>query len=164
MGCITRATDDGTWRRMIVIPFNAKIEGDNDIKNYAEYLIEHAGESILSWIIEGAEKIISQNYKLNVPKVVQKAIDEYRNQSNWFKNFLTDCCEIDTDFCESSQKLYNVYRTYTINENEKPRSTTEFYNMLKSEGFIHIEINRRKYIKGLKLKSDDTDSEDFIAA
>jgi len=28
------ASDDGIWRRLIVIPFNAKIEGKSDIKNY----------------------------------------------------------------------------------------------------------------------------------
>ena len=27
------ASDDGTWRRLIVIPFHAKIEGNSDIKN-----------------------------------------------------------------------------------------------------------------------------------
>ena len=30
------ALDDGTWRRLIVIPFNAKITGKSDIKNYAD--------------------------------------------------------------------------------------------------------------------------------
>ena len=28
------ANDDGIWRRLIVIPFNAKITGKSDIKNY----------------------------------------------------------------------------------------------------------------------------------
>lgn len=32
------ANDDGIWRRLIVIPFNAKITGKSDIKNYADYL------------------------------------------------------------------------------------------------------------------------------
>ena len=48
------ASDDGIWRRLIVIPFGAKIEGKTDIKNYSEYLYENAGESILAWVIEGA--------------------------------------------------------------------------------------------------------------
>ena len=42
------ANDDGTWRRLIVIPFQAKIKGKADIKNYADYLVEHAGVAILS--------------------------------------------------------------------------------------------------------------------
>ena len=42
------AIDKGTWRRLIVIPFGAKIEGSSDIKNYADYLFEKAGGAILS--------------------------------------------------------------------------------------------------------------------
>ncbi len=34
------AIDQGTWRRLIVIPFNAKIEGKADIKNYADFLFK----------------------------------------------------------------------------------------------------------------------------
>ena len=46
------AIDEGTWRRLIVIPFKAKIDGNDDIKNYTDYLIENAGGAILTWIIE----------------------------------------------------------------------------------------------------------------
>ncbi len=52
------AIDDGTWRRLIVIPFEAKIQESKDIKNYTDFLIKNAGGGILSWIIEGAKKII----------------------------------------------------------------------------------------------------------
>lgn len=30
------ANDPGTWRRLLVIPFNAVIEGKGDVKNYAD--------------------------------------------------------------------------------------------------------------------------------
>ena len=50
------ASDDGTWRRLIVIPFHAKIEGSSDIKNYADYLFNNAGPAVMSWIIEGAKR------------------------------------------------------------------------------------------------------------
>lgn len=66
------ANDDGTWRRLIVIPFNAKIKGKSDIKNYADYLVEKAGGAILMWIIEGAKKAIENNFKLSVPKIVER--------------------------------------------------------------------------------------------
>ena len=42
--------DDGIWRRLIVIPFNAKITGKNDIKNYADYLFEHGREYVISML------------------------------------------------------------------------------------------------------------------
>ena len=44
------ANDDGIWRRLIVIPFNAKITGNDDIKNYSEHLFDNAAESVLGWI------------------------------------------------------------------------------------------------------------------
>ena len=60
------ASDDGTWRRLIVIPFHAKIEGSSDIKNYADYLYEHAGSAVMSWIIEGAKRSLSMSTRLSL--------------------------------------------------------------------------------------------------
>ena len=42
------ASDDGTWRRLIVIPFGAKIQGKTDIKNYTDYLVENASPYIMT--------------------------------------------------------------------------------------------------------------------
>ncbi|NLB17222.1 MAG: DNA primase, partial [Syntrophomonadaceae bacterium] len=68
------ANDDGTWRRLIVIPFNARIENKSDIKNYADYLVKNAGPSIMSWIIEGAKKAIEANYHFRVPACVEEGL------------------------------------------------------------------------------------------
>lgn len=67
------AMDEGIWRRLIVVPFNAKIKSKNDVKNYADYIIENSGEYILKWLIEGAEKIIKNEFKPNIPKAVSDA-------------------------------------------------------------------------------------------
>ena len=61
------ACDPGTWRRLIVIPFNARISGTGDVKNYADHLVEHAGEAIMAWIIEGSRKAISRKFHLQIP-------------------------------------------------------------------------------------------------
>lgn len=104
------ASDDGIWRRLIVIPFDAKIEGAGDKKNYAEYLYTNAGESILAWVIEGAKKVIELDYKIPVPACVQKAIDEYRAQNDWFGHFIEDKCDVGAEYKESSSALYQAYR------------------------------------------------------
>ena len=64
------ANDDGIWRRLKVIPFNAKIKGNSDIKNYADYLYENAAPSIMKWIIEGAEKVSKSDHKVNDPTLI----------------------------------------------------------------------------------------------
>lgn len=156
------ASDDGIWRRLIVIPFNAKIEGKSDIKNYGDYLYQNAGESILAWIIEGAKRVIDLGYKFPIPALVQKAIDDYRAQNDWFGNFLDEKCDVGDGFKESSSTLYQAYRNHCIDCNEYVRSTADFYFALENAGFSRVKSKGKKYIKGLRVKEDNRDSEDFL--
>lgn len=84
------AKDDGIWRRLVVIPFNAKITGASDIKNYADYLYDNAGGYIMSWIIEGAHKAILADFKTKQPKVVKDAIESYREDNDWLGQFIEE--------------------------------------------------------------------------
>ena len=147
--------DEGIWRRLIVIPFTNKLTGSGDIKNYADYLFENAGEYILTWIIEGAKKVIDKGYNIPVPKVVKDAIDEYREQNDWFHHFLEDCCDVDSSYMESSNDLYKAYCKYCDDTNEFKRNALDFYNTLETNGFTKFIKKRKRFIKGLKLKVDD---------
>ena len=157
------ASDDGIWRRLIVIPFNAKITGKSDIKNYGESLYDNAGESILAWVIEGAKKVIDLDYQIPVPACVKAAIDEYRSQNDWFGHFMEDKCETGDGFRESSSSLYQAYRNYCIDTNEYVRSTADFYFALESAGFERVTLNRKRYFKGVRLRTDvDDTGDDFL--
>lgn len=156
-------SDDGIWRRLIVIPYTRKLTGKDDIKNYADYLYENAGEYILSWLIEGAKKVIDSKFRITEPKVVTDAIREYKEQSNWFNHFIEDCCEIGKGYEVSSSQLYSSYRAYCSSIGEYPRSTSDFYTALEKNGFKKEVKKRIKYIKGLKLiDSTVTDFEEFL--
>lgn len=154
------ASDDGIWRRLIVIPFNAKITGKSDIKNYSEYLFDNAGESVLAWIIEGAKKVIDSNYKIKAPACVTKAIQEYKEQNDWFHHFLVDCLDVGSSYIESSSLLYTRYRNYCIQTNEYIRSTTDFYSALEKAGFKRITKKNKRFFEGVKIKNDAED--DFL--
>ncbi len=156
--------DDGIWNRLFVIPFNNKLRGGKgDIKNYADYLFENAGEYILKWVIEGAKKVIDLNYHLPIPNVVKDAITEYREMNNWFNHFIEDCCEVDPKAKESSNALYSAYRKYSQENGEYVRSTAEFYSTLEKNGYKKVIEKRIKVIKGLKLVvTDDSAFEDFL--
>ena len=156
------ASDDGIWRRLIVIPFDAKIEGSGDKKNYAEYLYANAGESILAWVIEGAKKVIELDYRIPVPECVQKAIDEYRAQNDWFGHFIEDKCDVGDGYRESSSALYQAYRNYCVDTNEYVRSTADFYFALENAGYERVVLKRKRFFTGLRLKTDDGDFDDFL--
>jgi P4 family phage/plasmid primase-like protien len=151
------ASDRGTWRRIIVIPFNASIEGGSDIKNYADYLFEHAGGAILAWMIEGAKKIIEKKFATQMPDVVKNAIAVYRENNDWFNAFLDECCEVEPTYMAKSGELYQEYRSYCQRMGEYTRSTTDFYAELESQGFERKKTMKGIMVKGLAVKSDFLD-------
>ena len=148
------AIDEGTWRRLIVIPFNAKIEGSSDIKNYADYLYEKSGGAILKWIMEGAKRVIDNGYHLTQPSVVKDAIKKYKENNDWFSQFLDECCEVGDSFSEKSGDVYSAYRDYCMRVGDYIRSTTDFYTALESAGFKRKRTSTARVISGLKLKSE----------
>lgn len=152
------ANDDGTWRRLIVIPFNAKITGKSDIKNFSDYLFEHAGSAIMKWIIEGAEIAINKGFKFTEPQVVVDAIKEYRENNDWLGQFIEEHCDVDPSYSEKSGELYQQYRVSCIQCGEFVRSTSDFYGSLEKAGFFRYRKKSGRVIVGLKLK----DGQDFL--
>lgn len=151
------AIDKGTWRRLIVIPFNAKIEGKADVKNYSDFLFKTAGGAVLSWIIEGARRVIANDYKIVQPKVVQDAIRKYKDNNDWLAHFLDDCCETDPSYEAKSGEVYNTYRTYCNQMGEYIRSTTDFYTAIEAADFVRHKTKTGMMIKGFRLKSEFLD-------
>ena len=149
------ASDDGTWRRLIVIPFHAKIEGASDIKNYSDYLYENAGPYIMTWIIEGAKKAIEHEFHLTKPKVVEDAIAEYRGMNDWLSQFLEDCCEVGDGLEQKSGELYEEYRAYCLRTGEYPRNSVDFASTLDKAGFIRKKKKTGMWVQGMKLKNND---------
>lgn len=147
------ANDDGTWRRLIVIPFNAKITGKSDIKNYADYLFENAGPFIMTWIIEGAKKAIDKGYKFKEPKLVADAINAYREENDWLGQFVEDHCDVGPSNEAKSSELYQAYRASCLLNGEYVRSTTDFYGSLEKAGFTRRRTRDGRMIQGLRLKA-----------
>ena len=149
------AMDDGIWRRLIVIPFKAKITDSGDIKNYSEHLLKACGPYILKWIIEGAKKAIDNGFKLKKPKVVRDAIKKYKNDNDWLTHFFSDCCELDAGYEEKSGEVYRAYRSYCARVGDFTRSTTEFYNALEARGINRRRTAKGSIVTGLRLFEDE---------
>lgn len=76
--------------------------------------------------------------------------------------FLSDKCEVDPSYKESSSSLYQAYRNYSLDCNEYVRSTADFYFALEKAGFERVTMSRKRYFKGLRLREDTGVDEDFM--
>ena len=149
------ASDEGTWRRLIVMPFTTQFTGQSEVKYYTDYLVEKAGPAILQWVIEGAQRVIEKDYHLDPPQCVREAIEKYRGQNDWLHHFLDDCCELAPGFQEKSGELYGAYRAYCQQMNEYTRSTSDFYAALENAGFARRRTKVGRFVTGLQVKVSD---------
>ena len=149
------AMDDGIWSRLMIIPFNAKLRGEKDMKNYGNYLFENAGEYILKWLIEGAEKLIAAGGHYPVPQCVEDAIRKYKSENDWLTHFLTDCCRLSPELTSKSGQLYDTYRAYCARVGEFTRSTSEFYHALEQRGVSRKRNKNGVTVYGVALIPED---------
>ena len=148
------AIDEGTWRRLIVVPFNAVIESHSDIKNYADYLVKNAGPAILSWIMDGAKRVIASDFRIDMPNAVKAVTEEYRERNDWLAQFIDECCELDSEYKERSGAVYDEYRSYSLRIGEFARNTGEFYSSIAALGITRKRTRDGSFLIGIKLKDD----------
>lgn len=86
-----RGTDDGIWRRLLLVPFSVQIpEEQRDLEMVDKLLTE--GPGILNWMIEGLLDYLANG--LQEPDMVLEATKKFRQESDPVGAFLTDCTAV----------------------------------------------------------------------
>lgn len=148
------STDDGTWRRILAAPFNARIT--NGIPNYGAKLVEEAGPAVLLWAIQGAVNFAQNGYILQIPDVVEELTEEYRAREDWLSNFLQECCTLEPDARAPAGELYQLYREWAENSGDYVRRDVEFNSAMEGRGFIKRTPAGRKVWIGLRVDRKTT--------
>ena len=115
-----RSLDEGTKRRLALIPMLRKLEHKDMITDLRQSIVQEEGPQILSWMIEGAVRFWQNSMKLkDKPAVVANATQDFVNSQDWLQVFLSDCCEVGPDKRVQSEQLYRAYRTWCVDNGEK---------------------------------------------
>lgn len=108
-----KAFDDGTWDRLVVIPFKGRFRNQKtEIKNYGAYLVENCGGAILKWIIEGAQIYINNDYKLIIPEEIKTAVAQYQKDNDNLTDFFEARLCFEPGESASGSELYSEYEDY----------------------------------------------------
>lgn len=145
------STDNGTWRRLTVIPFTATIEPKKEVANYAEVLAQKAGPAILKWIIEGAIMFARNGYKLAIPESVAEATAEYREREDWLTNFINERCVREPGASVGGAALYGAYKEWAEDTGDYVRRLSDFNTALESAGYRSTHPKNKKTWHGLRI-------------
>jgi putative DNA primase/helicase len=145
---VVRGTDHGIWRRVHLVPWNAKFEGSAADPHLKERLLEEA-DGILTWLVAGCA--LYWDLGLRPPVIVTEATAEYRKENDRFGAWLEERCEIDPSAETSSADLFNSYKQWCEENREFCSNQTAFGRELTARRFDGQKVGGRRAWRGIRL-------------
>lgn len=144
-----RGTDNGIWRRLVVIPFPHRFDGDPNLPD--ELRRELPG--ILAWAVKGAKAWYANGRKLTPPEVFAQPTRDYREGQDNYGRFLAECTVPDADARTPAAALRTTYETWCQDQGSTPLTPNEVGARLGARGFVSERYgkNRNAHWRGLRL-------------
>ena len=133
-----RGTDLAIWRRVRLIPFAVTIP-ENERDNHLLDRLKAELPGILNWALDGC--LDWQEDGLRVPREVEVATSEYREEMDPIASFIEEHCVLGPDNQNSAAILYKSYMGWCDEEGERPITKKAFGMRLSERGFEQIRIN-----------------------
>jgi putative DNA primase/helicase len=148
---------EGMWRRVRIIPCNHHFDDATKDSSFPEKLkAEYPG--ILNWVIEGCTKWYQArethgNTGFNKCNIIMTETDEYRLESDTLGCFLEDTTDKDPNFRAYFDDLYDAYRVWCDENNEKNVYDKRYFNkQLKERGIESVKAHGVMAWVGFSLK------------
>lgn len=145
---VIRGTDDGIWRRMVLIPFTVQIPEDKVDKELKYKLLREA-PGILDWAVEGT--LLWQKEGLDMPNKILQASKEYRGEMDVLEQFIDDLFErLPNDQGRvAAGELFLTYKDWA-KENEEYLMSKQKFGKKMQEKFLYKRERTGRYYYGLK--------------
>lgn len=142
--------DHGIYRRLVVIPFDARFEDEKDDKNLKAKLKREA-DGILAWAVEGFRRWHERGHLVK-PACVIEACKAYRSEMDTAQAFIDDECTIGPDLYVPVGALYDAYVNWAKGSHVPPAKMHLFGTLLQQKGIKKVKSGSWKW-KGLSLKA-----------
>ena len=144
---IIRGTDDGIWRRLILIPFEVQIPEEKVDKDLKYKLLREA-PAILNWMTEGAYMWMQEG--LNMPEKLKNAGKSYRTEMDVIEQFIEEKCRRIEGGKAIANELYETYKKWADDNNEYKMDKNKFGKKMK-EKFDSKRMNTGVNYFGIEL-------------
>jgi putative DNA primase/helicase len=142
-----RAGDSAMWRRIITIPFHT-VPAKNDRRLPDKLKAEKSG--ILNWILEGCRDW--RAHGLNLPPVVLKANQEYREAMDYFGDFIAAECRVGPNESASPTALRTRFNRFADAEGHPRLDAKGLASHLTERGFKRHRTGTKRSWLGIGLK------------
>lgn len=112
-----QGTDEGIWRRLIVVPFEQNFTNP-DPKLLATLRSELPG--ILAWAVRGAVEFYAAGQTISTPAALTRAGKSYRADQDTLNQFLEDRCMLTPGAFVPSEELKAAYATWCKENDHSP--------------------------------------------
>jgi len=153
---IVRDTTYAMWRRIRLIPFEARFEpGMENWQPKEELLAELEAElpGILAWAVKGC--LEWQERGLEPVERVKTATEAYRKESDVIERFLEECTLTKPEAKVKASELYQEFKKWAEENGEPTLSSTSFGRRMGEKGFIKQRLTNGVYYLGLGLIAMD---------
>lgn len=147
---IITGTDDGIWRRLVLIPFDVQIPEEKVDKDLKYKLLREA-PAILNWISEGAYMWMREGLKM--PDKLKEASKEYRNEMDLIEQFISENFEIVDGERIKASVVYEIYKSWSKDNGLYTLSNVDFGKKMQ-EKFTRKRMNDGYNYFGLKIKEE----------
>ena len=148
---IIKGTDNGIWRRMVIIPFRrtfAPEEQDNDLE--AKLLNEAQG--ILTWMVNGAQIYLRSGLKHS--GAMKSEVAQYRTDSDLLGEFLSDKTVISSKAEVRQSELYLRYEIWCASSGLRPVSKRVLNEQLAERGIGQRKSGAVRFYTGVMVAPD----------
>lgn len=152
---IIRGTDEGIWRRVILVPFNIEIPEERRLPmGQVKENLRNELPGIFNWALDGYRnyKIVG---KLHIPPSVKEASNLYRTDSDSIGQFIRECCLQSIHLRIKCKLLYDEYKDWCRENNEYATSYRAFNERVKEKGFVNkAGTGNRHFWLGIDTKAN----------
>lgn len=132
--------------RVLVVPFTRHFEEwEQDPRLKAKMSTEEARSGILNWMLEGLRKY--QQDRLKTSAAMQRALDEYRYESDKLSRFIGDCLPLSKDpgLKIRTEDVYANYQAWCRENGNFPEAKNRFLAGLRNRG---VQMDRQRPSSG----------------
>lgn len=137
-----RAKDstEGWYSRLKIVPFNQTFEKNPKYKRHLEstFDTDEGRAALLYWCVEGLKRL-STNYQWTTSSAMEDELRKYKSENDSVIQFFDECLEMTPieDAYLEAPTLYDVYKDWCLETNQKPVTRKLFSNRLNK---LNIDI------------------------